>query len=64
MVWPQYWDQDQQLRQTFGVTTIPTYVLIDAAGIEQRRVAGSGFDQARTLSAEIDKQLRLAAPRH
>jgi thiol-disulfide isomerase/thioredoxin len=64
MVWPQYWDQDQQLRQTFGVTTIPTYVLIDAAGIEQLRVAGSGFDQARTLSAEIDKQLRLAAPRH
>jgi thiol-disulfide isomerase/thioredoxin len=64
MIWPQYWDEDQRLRQTFGVRAIPTYVLIDGEGIEQLRVAGSGFDQARTLIAEIDKQLKLAAPRH
>jgi predicted TIM-barrel enzyme len=63
MVWPQYWDEDQRLRRTFGVTAIPTYVLIDGEGIVQLRVAGSGFDQERTLIAEIDKQVRLAAPR-
>jgi len=61
MVWPQYWDADQRLRRIFGVTAIPTYVLIDAEGVEQLRIAGSGFDQARTLIAEIDRQVRLAA---
>jgi thiol-disulfide isomerase/thioredoxin/Tfp pilus assembly protein PilF len=61
MVWPQYWDEDQRLRRIFGVTAIPTYVLIDAEGVEQLRIRGSGFDQARTLIAEIDKQLRFAA---
>jgi tetratricopeptide (TPR) repeat protein len=60
MVWPQYWDHDHQLRTLFGVQAIPTYVLIDAEGIERLRVAGAGFDQARTLSTEIDKQIKLA----
>jgi thiol-disulfide isomerase/thioredoxin len=62
MVWPQYWDQDHQLRTLFGVQAIPTYVLIDAEGIERLRVAGAGFDQARTLSAEIERQVKLAVP--
>jgi len=62
MAWPQYWDQDRQFRKLFGVQAIPTYVLIDAEGIERLRVAGAGFDQARTLSAEIDKQIKLAVP--
>jgi thiol-disulfide isomerase/thioredoxin len=63
MIWPQYWDEDERLRRIFGVTAIPTYVLIDAEGVEQLRVTGAGFDQARTLVAEIDRQLRLAASR-
>ncbi len=62
MIWPQYWDRDHQLRSLFGVQAIPTYVLIDGAGVERLRVAGAGFDQARALAAEIDKQIRMARP--
>ena len=60
MTWPQYWDRDRRLRQLFGVTAIPTYVLLDAEGIERLRVVGSGFDQSRALVAEIDKQIRMS----
>jgi thiol-disulfide isomerase/thioredoxin len=61
MVWPQYWDQDGRVRHTFDVSAIPTYVLIDGEGIEKLRVKGAGFDSARELIAEIDKQIKLAA---
>jgi len=60
MTWPQYWDSRHQLRSLFEVTVIPTYVLIDAEGIERLRVNGSGFHQARALTAEIDRQINLA----
>src|SRR6185295_1089076 len=45
MVWPQYWDRDQRMRQVFGVKAIPTYVLLDGEGIERLRVTGSGFHE-------------------
>ena len=63
MVWPQYWDSDHRLRSAFGVTAIPTYVLIDGEGIVQHRAAGAGFHEARALVAEIDRQLKLIANR-
>ena len=59
MTWPQYWDRDHRLRQAFGVKAIPTYVLIDAEGIERLRVVGAGFHESRELSAEIDKQIGM-----
>jgi thiol-disulfide isomerase/thioredoxin/Tfp pilus assembly protein PilF len=59
MVWPQYWDRDGALQRTFDVEAIPSYVLIDAEGIELRRVSGSGFDSARDLVVEIDRQIKL-----
>ena len=61
MVWPQFWDEDGRLRHLFDVEAIPTYVLVDAQGIERLRVSGAGFDEARALSAEIGKQIRLLA---
>jgi tetratricopeptide (TPR) repeat protein len=63
MVWPQYFDQNHRLQGTFNVKVIPTYVLLDGEGIERLRVAGSGFDQARALAAEIDKQIRIFSDR-
>jgi tetratricopeptide (TPR) repeat protein len=60
MIWPQYWDRDHQLRSSFGIQVIPTYILIDGEGVERLRVAGAGFDQARALIAEIDKQIKMA----
>jgi thioredoxin-like negative regulator of GroEL len=59
MTWPQYWDRDHRLRQAFNIHAIPTYVLLDAEGVERLRIVGSGFDQARSLPAEIDRQIRM-----
>ena len=61
MVWPQHWDRKGELRRLFNVQAIPTYVLLDAEGIEQMRVRGAGFHEARNLSAEIDRQIKLLA---
>jgi thiol-disulfide isomerase/thioredoxin len=57
MVWSQYWDKDRRIRDLFGVTAIPTYVLIDADGMERQRVMGSGFHEARDLNIEIERQI-------
>ena len=64
MTWPQYWDEKGKLRRLFDVQAIPTYVLLDAEGIERLRVKGAGFHEARNLAAEIDKQIRLLSPPH
>ena len=64
MVWPQHWDRNGDLRRLFDVKAIPTYVLLDADGIELMRVSGSGFHEARNLSAEIDRQITLLAQPH
>src|SRR5262245_48587065 len=62
MTWPQYWDEKGRLRRLFDVQAIPTYVLLDAEGIERLRVKGAGFHEARNLAAEIDKQIKLLSP--
>jgi len=62
MTWPQYWDEQGRLRRLFDVQAIPTYVLLDAEGIERLRVKGTGFHEARNLAAEIDKQIKLLPP--
>ena len=64
MTWPQYWDENGKLARLFGVRELPTYVLLDAEGIERLRVKGAGFHEARNLAAEIDKQIRLLSPPH
>lgn len=61
MTWPQYWDRDHRLQALFAVRAIPTYVLIDAEGKVRLRVAGAGFDRARALTAEVERQLALLA---
>jgi tetratricopeptide (TPR) repeat protein len=60
MIWPQYFDEKNRLQSTFGVKAIPTYVLLDAEGIERLRVSGAGFHEAHALAAEIEKQINLA----
>lgn len=44
MDWAQYWDKKHTLSDTFHVSAIPTYVLIDEDGIVRHRVTGGGFD--------------------
>lgn len=59
MVWPQFWDGSSHLRQAFGVTALPTYVLLDAEGIVQARITGAGFHESRALSDAIEKQIAI-----
>ena len=63
MIWPQYWDKDRRVRDLFGVNAIPTYVLIDADGMERLRVTGSGFNEARDLNVEIERQIAAVRSR-
>jgi tetratricopeptide (TPR) repeat protein len=60
MSWPQHLDDRGRLARLFDVQAVPTYVLLDAEGIERLRVKGTPFGDARALAAEIDKQLKLA----
>ncbi len=64
MTWPQYWDENGKLARLFGVRELPTYVLLDAEGIERLRVKGAGFHEARNLAAEIDRQITLSPTPH
>jgi thiol-disulfide isomerase/thioredoxin len=60
MVWPQYWDGSQRLREAFDVNAFPTYVLLDAEGIVQERITGSGFHESRSLGDAIERQIARA----
>jgi peroxiredoxin len=58
MVWPQYRDRGRDVLSAFGVHAFPTYVLLDAEGIERFRVSGTGFHESRALGAAIEQQLK------
>ena len=58
MIWPQYRDSGHDVQSAFGVHVFPTYVLIDADGIERFRASGTGFHESRALSAAIEQQLK------
>jgi hypothetical protein len=48
------------LARRFGVRETPTYVLLDAEGIEQPRAQGAAFHEARNLSAAVERQIKLS----
>jgi len=58
MVWPQYRDSGRDILTAFGVHLFPTYVLLDAEGIERFRASGTGFHESRALHAAIEQQLK------
>jgi len=53
--WPQYLDTDGKMRQAYGVTAYPTYIVIDPEGIIRARITGWRPDVAR----EVDKALEI-----
>jgi tetratricopeptide (TPR) repeat protein len=56
MTWPHALDERGRMARLFDVHALPTFVLLDAEGIERAR--------ARTPGEEIDKQIRaLSAPK-
>ena len=62
MVWPQYWDGTHELQSSYGVHVFPTYVVIDAEGIERFRTSETGFDRNDALGKAIEKQLTSLRP--
>ncbi len=58
MIWPQYRDRGRDVLSAFGVHAFPTYVLLDAEGIERFRVSGAGFHESHALGAAIEQQLK------
>ena len=58
MIWPQYRDSGHELQSAFGVHVFPTYVLVDAEGVERFRASGTGFHESRALGAAIERQLK------
>ncbi len=46
MEWPQYWDQDGQIRREFAVNAFPTYIVIDPDGFIHERIVGLNPQQS------------------
>jgi thioredoxin-like negative regulator of GroEL len=57
MTWPQVWDRRRELTAKFEIKGQPTYVLVDAEGVEQMRSLGEGFHKSRELQAAVDAQI-------
>jgi peroxiredoxin len=53
MNWPQYRDRDGTFQESFGITMVPSYVLLDREGIERTRVGGTTFDRSKELKAAL-----------
>ena len=63
MVWPQYWDRDHKVQQTFDIRAFPTYILIDDEGVLRFRTSGGGTTTSARLDDAIKKELKAAANR-
>ena len=61
MAWPQYFDRDSKVQRAFGVSSFPTYVLIDHEGIVRYRVSGMSFEREAALNEAIHKQIKIVA---
>jgi thiol-disulfide isomerase/thioredoxin len=55
MDWPQYWDQDQKMRQLFDVRGYPTYIVIGRDGVIRDRIVG--FDGKQSIVARLKQSL-------
>jgi hypothetical protein len=60
--WPQHLD-DGSVQRLFNVSVFPTYVLLDAEGIERFRHSGESAEAERRLEEEIRKNLNAGGAR-
>jgi len=63
MTWPEFWDRDRKVQQSFDIRAFPTYVLIDDEGIMRFKTTGSGPTEAAKLEDEVKRMVRAAANR-
>lgn len=57
MDWPQSYDSSGRLAGSFGVSSFPTYILLDGHGAPMLRLAGYGGDTEFELAQAINKAL-------
>ncbi len=58
--WPQSYDSSGRTANTFGVSSFPTYILIDGRDAPILRLAGYGGETELELSQAINKALRAS----
>jgi hypothetical protein len=63
MEWPQFLDKTRKVAMPFGVSTFPTYVIIDGEGIIRARKSGYGFDTDSWMEDEVKRALKRIANR-
>jgi thiol-disulfide isomerase/thioredoxin len=61
-LWPEFLDRDHRLHDTFQVTGIPTFVIIDGAGTMRFRQAGWLPTTYASLERQIEKVMSVPAP--
>ena len=62
MTWVQYRDADHKPQQRFGVNAIPHYFTIDADGVLQAEMLGSGSDVEGKLSKLVARAKASSPP--
>ncbi len=64
MSWKQCWDETGKMsRSLFGVTSFPSYLLLDPEGAVLYSSVGSSFRDTARLFSEVDKAVRRAKER-
>ena len=58
MTWPQFFDKTRKLVMPFGITSYPTYILIDGDGVVRWRHFGYGMETDGMVESEIKKSLK------
>jgi thiol-disulfide isomerase/thioredoxin len=58
--WPQLWDANHQLMDAFGVSSLPTYLVIDHEGRPVWLITGWGSDHGMLLDREVGRRVRQA----
>lgn len=60
MNWPQVWDERGEIARDYGVTSYPTYVVIDHEGVVVYRSSGWGSSKDMEIRNEVNRAIRAA----
>lgn len=58
--WPQIWDGSYRLSEAFGVSSWPTYLVLDHEGRPVSKLTGWGSDHGRLLDREVARHVGRA----
>lgn len=58
--WPQIWDGSYRLSEAFGVSSWPTYIVLDHEGRPVSKLTGGGSDHGQLLDREVARHVARA----